>query len=126
MKYPLFYKNTTVGEVEVSQKGLYYQFDCRCNPPDRNFYRIVISIGNTEQSLGICIPDGKHFVLSKQLSVKSIKEGEWEFYLRPKDAVDSVVVAVSDDEPFPQLDKLLTSSLVVRNDEPFITIREEV
>lgn len=126
MQYPIVFENRTVGQVEVSKKGLYYHFTCQCTPPDSKIYRIVISSENAEQSLGICVPEGKNFGLSKRLPVKSIKDGEWEFYLRPKDAVNSLVSAVSEEEPFPLLDKLENSSLAVKNGVPFISIREEV
>ncbi len=125
MNFPIFFENRTVGEVQVQKKGLYYQFACQCTPPDHDIYRIVISCGNTEQSLGICVPDGKHFALSKQMPMKSIRDGEWEFYLRPKDAVNNIVAAVSEDAPFPLLDKLEHSSLLVENGEAFIAIRDE-
>ncbi|MBR3978071.1 MAG: hypothetical protein IKJ94_00415 [Oscillospiraceae bacterium] len=125
MQYPVFFENSTIGEIQVRQEGLYYHFTCSCTPPDNGIYRIVISCENAEQNLGICVPEGMHFGLSKRVPVKHLKGGAWKFYLRPKDAENSIMVAVSEERPFPLLDKLDSSALTVKNGEAFIAIRAE-
>ena len=123
MNYPVMHNNKPVGEVFVNRVGLYYRFDCQCTPPDENIYRIVMCCNSAEFNLGICVPSGENFVLTKQLAARKIKDSEWAFYLRPQNAEPSQIITVSEQMPFPMLDKLEFSRLLIKDEELFISVR---
>ena len=122
MKFPIYSGTGIVGEVQVTIKGLYYQFSCRCAPISWDIYRIVLICEEAEYNLGICVPDGECFVLTKQVPVKNIKKGEWTFYLRAKE--NERKIPVTENDPFHMLDKLEMSKLLIENAETFIAFKD--
>ena len=125
MQFPILFENQTVGEVQVILKGLYYQFLCKCSLPDKDIYRIVLFDGTKEQNLGICVPDGQVFGLTKKLPKKNVNGEQWQFRLHSKELDDSHKVSVTEDTPFPMLDQIENASLQYENGEPFIAFRTE-
>ena len=99
-----------VGQAEVMKEGLYYRFSCKCTPPDDGVYRIIVSDGNYEKNLGICVPTGAWFCLVSRVPVKYLPGEELKFTLIPKDKKGSVI-HVESDKPFPALDKLESACL---------------
>ena len=124
MKFPIFSEEKEVGEVYVQTRGLYYQFSCVCTPPNSSIHRIILACDETENNLGICVPNGECFTLTKQVPIKNIKEGEWTFYLRAKDKENNLKVPVTENNPFHMLDKLEMSNLLIENGETFITFKD--
>lgn len=125
MVYPIYYGNQEVGEVQAKITGLYYHFLCRCIPPDSALYRIYLLDGTKEENLGICVPDGQYFSLSKKVPMKSINGGQWTFHLRSRASNDKLKVSVAEDQPFPMLSKLENARLCYENGDPFIVFKVE-
>ena len=121
MKFPIYSGTSTVGEVQVETRGLYYHFSCKCTPPNSSIYRLILVCEEIENNLGICVPNGECFTLSKKVPIKNIKTGEWKFYLQSKENI--LKIPVTENDPFPMLDKLESSTLLVENSGPFITFK---
>lgn len=125
LNYPIKFENREAGEVQVEKRGLYYYFSCHCELPDRRIYRVILSIGNTRQNLGICVPCEDRFTLFKRMPVKRIAGEDWVFTLHPDDTLQGSKHPVSEKSPFAMLDKLNEARLFIENGNPVIVIRDE-
>ena len=80
--FEIYMGTKAVGTARVSREGLYYRFDCTCKPPDSSLYRIWVTDGTGETDLGICVPDGGVYTLTKRLPVKGFRGETFSFSLR--------------------------------------------
>lgn len=119
--YRILCEDVAVGTVETNREGLYYQFACRCIPPDKQVYRICVSDGIIQQNLGICVPVGEHFVLNTRIPAKLLQGEDLTFYLIPA-KIDKCRIPVVTNEPFEALDKLEAARFVNENGQPEILI----
>ena len=71
------------------------------------FHRVILSDGQKEWNLGICVPVNGEFQLEKRIPKKEISEGQCRFYI-PKEqrAEKRRFAAVCSDIPFAHLDIL--------------------
>lgn len=111
--YGVFFGNQQVGKVQVQRQGLYYRFICRCRLSGEGMYRLFISCGGDQVSLGIVVPMGDGFGLETRLPVKRFREGEPEFSLIPKqEAAVGQFAPIIPEEPFAYIERLKSSFLV--------------
>lgn len=113
------------GKVSVRQQGLYYHFHCRCKVDREDVYRLILTDSDQEKSLGVLIPDGESFVLTRKIPVKQFRKGEWFFRIIPKEnAAVSSFVPISPEEPFAYINRLQESFLTYNNGQPGIEIEK--
>ena len=67
MQYDVLYNNKVVGNVVTKNDGLYVNFTCECKLPIKAIYRLYAIYGDIKMKLGVCMPEGVKYVLSKKL-----------------------------------------------------------
>ncbi len=82
--YDIFRGGEKIGKAEVSKEGLYYRFRCCCDLTGEVMYRLTVTCGMKTENLGIPVPDGNEFVLSKRVPVSHFSAGTPEFRAIPK------------------------------------------
>ena len=113
------------GKVSVRQQGLYYYFQCRCKVDREDLYRLILISGDQQENLGILIPDGESFTLTRKVPTKHFKPGDWSFRILSKETpVTGTFVPISPDEPFEYITRLKESFLVYHNGQPGIEIEK--
>ena len=111
------------GKVIVQRQGLYYLFSCRCRLSGDMMYRLSVTCGAQQESLGILIPKDGNFMLETKVPVKRIGEGEMSFILIPKQVpLSGTFVPISPEEPFAYISRLKKSFLVYKNGQVGILI----
>ena len=82
--YTVYLGKDPVGQVTVERQGLYYCFHCRCQLHSEVMCRVTVSSGGKHESLGILVPVGEHYLLTKKLPVKQFLSEKPEFWITPK------------------------------------------
>ena len=114
--YLIHFGKEPVGKVRVSRQGLYYCFQCRCNPSEDTVARLIVANGSFSENLGILVPMGNGFGLDTRRPVKLFTNEEFSFELIPKgERICKQFVPIYPDEPFSYLNKLKQSYLVKKN-----------
>lgn len=114
--YSVTWKGNDCGKVSVKQQGLYYHFQCRCIVDREDIYRLILSYGTNQKSLGILVPYEGSFILTTRLPVKKIKEGDWTFQIISKRNISTgCFIPISPEEPFAYISHLKNSFLVYQN-----------
>lgn len=108
--FKIYYNNKSVGNAQISEEGLYYRFRCSCTLPKDDLFRISVTDGVKRQDLGICVPEGEKFTLTKRLPKKCFTGKDWSFTILNKDN-PMVTVPVGTGMPFAYLEKLKTAHL---------------
>lgn len=75
----VFWDRQPVGTACVTREGLYYRFRCECRFPDKRGYRLRVCCGSKTLDLGLCVPEGNLFTLSKRIPIKQVGDGEMSF-----------------------------------------------
>ena len=115
-----------VGQVTVEKIGLYYHFDCHCQLQSKVMCRVVVSCAGEQQSLGILVPIGSEYILTKQIPAKKFPSDKPEFRISPKQPeMHEICVDVYPEEPFRYIAKLERAYLDKRNGVPKIRIAGE-
>ena len=115
-----------VGKVQVQRKGLFYQFRCHCCLSGKTMYRLLVTCGAIQESLGILVPQDNSFVLNTNLPVKRIGEGEMSFLLVPRHEVHTgTFVPICPEEPFTYISRLKESFLVFRDGQHGVLIKQK-
>lgn len=117
--YEITLNNNLVGWAQVERIGLYYKFCCICNSSKNKMFRIVVSDGNNTVNLGICVPEGDKFVLTKRIPVKYLSGKRLHFSIE-NDFKDRI--SLVNCECFNYLDKLDTAHLRIADGQPYIVI----
>ena len=113
------------GKVIVQRQGLYYHFLCRCSLTGDIMYRLVVTCGTVQESLGILVPKDGSFMLETRLPIKRIGVGNLSFALIPKhETIGGRFVPISPEEPFAYISRLKNSFLILRNGQPGICIEK--
>ena len=116
-----------VGQAVAERKGLYYYFSCSCRLSGEVICRIIVSCGEKEESLGVCIPADGGFGLHTRIPVKRLGVGELVFRAVPKHTeVSRKFSPLSPIEPFAYIDKLCKASLAVRGSTVGIILEEDM
>ena len=106
--YNILLNDLVIGHVQVGRVGLYYKFWCICKFNDNKIYRIKVSDGITEIVLGICVPEGDHFVLNTKIPVNRLQQDSLVFRAEPR---NESIFTVETGKSFSCLDKLETARL---------------
>lgn len=124
--YNVWLGNESVGQVSVERQGLYYCFCCRCQLHSEVMCRVTVSCGGSNESLGILVPVGRNYVLSKKIPIKKFNQGIPEFWIMPKHPqMQEIYIDIYPEEPFGYISKLEKAYLDRRRGSPGIRITEQ-
>lgn len=111
--YPVLHGDQPVGEVQVSRRGLYYHFFCRFQLKEPCLCRLELCCGEMVENLGVPVPEGGQFVLTKQIPSSRVGAGTPVFRVLPKKmSLQGRFVPISPEEPFAYLDRLKKAYLL--------------
>lgn len=113
-QYPVYWDDRKTGEVTVEKEGLYYRFFCRVQLPEGTRCRLYARAEGKNQDLGLCIPQGRDFVVQTRLPVKHFGLGEYQFCLEQPGT--EKFVPVYSDRPFSALDSLEQGKFIRRDE----------
>ena len=123
--YPILLGDHNIGQAQVTRRGLYYHFSCRLKLTDTGICRLEVTCNGTTENLGIPVPEGKAFVLTKTLPVNRFSGGKPTFRVLPKHpSAQGKFVPVNPDEPFAYLSRLKGAYLQRRDGQLGIVIQE--
>lgn len=108
--YPILLDGNSVGKAEVVKEGLYYRFSCVCYPTNKEIYRIFLNDGRKTRNLGVCVPDGRRFILNVCVPVKYISNGDFSFEMKPEET-DLKYEPIESGKAFSNLDLLEDAKL---------------
>lgn len=91
--YDVLLNDRPVGSVSVKEEGLYICFDCVCSLPDAQIYKLVAQCANGTVEIGVCVPLGESFGISRKIPHKHLGDGAMRFFVIPnrKDSGESAV-----------------------------------
>ena len=114
-----------VGTAVITREGLYYRFSCRCRYGGEPMRRVLMSVGDQQLDLGVCVPMDGQFGLEKRIPSKHLVAGIPEFRLMPKyQRTDRRFVPVYPEEPFAYMAKLKDAFLEIRDGQIGVLIKE--
>ena len=67
-RYEVFYQGQSVGEVTLSQQGVYTLLSCTCGKVTGQITRLLCQNGQQTASVGVMMPEGTRLVLGKRLT----------------------------------------------------------
>lgn len=112
------------GTVNVTKKGLYYRFSCRCKLSGEVMHRLVVRTDAGQVDLGVCVPMEGSFGVEKKVPCKRFGNNP-SFQLMPKhEGMQGRFVPIYPEEPFDYLSKLKNAFLEIRNGQVGIVISE--
>ncbi len=129
--FEIFDKETCVGKAQILQEGMYYRICCTCEITRGGIHRIVVSDGENEVDLGICVPQGDKFSLTSRIPMRFLKGENRTFVLvrqgeyKPKSEegpVEKKEVPVESGKSFPNLDELENAYFRNEDEHPVIVI----
>jgi hypothetical protein len=124
--YTVWLGNENVGQAVVERFGLYYRFQCRCKLQSNVISRVTVSCAGTNESLGILVPSGREYILTKSLPAKKFPGGQPEFRLQPKSPqIHELEIDIYPEEPFRYIAKLENAYLERRRDKSVIHIESD-
>lgn len=111
------------GKVMVQRNGLYYHFNCSCDLPADNIYRLIVTCDSKQENLGVLVPHGNRFTLEKKIPAKRIGAGDMTFKVIPKKETHSgTFMPISPEEPFAYISRLKQAFFLLQNETPGIYI----
>lgn len=116
--YEVFFGSQIVGKVQVTRRGLYYRFCCRCQLTGEILCRLYVTCGDHQENLGIVVPMGDSFGLETGIAVKRLGEGPMTFSLKPKHPCPGTFVPICPEEPFAYIARLKDAYLDRRDGQP--------
>ena len=122
--YKILLEDEPIGEAIVRRKGLYYQFYCNCHLQSEVIYRVNVSCGGIHESLGILVPTGNTYGLTKMLPAKQFADGIPEFWLAPRHQTDRELhIDIYPEEPFAYITRLENAYLDIKSGKTAIVVR---
>lgn len=113
-----------VGTVTIERHGLYYWFYCQCQLSTEVICRVMVGCGGKVENLGILIPVGKQFCLTKKLPIKEFVTGVPEFWITPRHfSHKEIAVDIYPEEPFHYITKLENAYLQTKQGKAVIVIK---
>ena len=86
-------------------------------------YRVAVSCGGHHENLGVLVPMGDTFGLTKKLPAKKLGEGKLQFQALPKhQKSEGKFIPVYPEEPFGYLTRLQNAFLEVKNGQVGVVI----
>lgn len=117
--YPVTKNGQTIGSVIIEEEGLYYHLHCTCKLSVMQ--RVSLYANNDE--LGLLVPEGEVYCLSKKIPRKKLSEDQIQFYLMDRNESEkSVLIPVSSGEIFPAIDKVRKAQFVRIADVPMLKL----
>lgn len=117
--YPVTKNGQTIGSVIIEEEGLYYHLHCTCKLPVMQ--RVSLYANNDE--LGLLVPQGEVYCLSKKIPRKKLSEDQIQFYLMDRNESEkSVLIPVSSGEIFPAIDRIGKAQFVRTADVPMLKL----
>ena len=109
----------TIGFADVQKEGCIYKIFCSCDMQLNACSRIYLSDGAKIMDLGICVPCGDRFVLTKRVSAKSIVKEKLQFSVKSN---NTLAIPVENSKEFLRLDKLAFAKFQMQNNKAQILI----
>lgn len=110
--YCVSFEGKDVGSVTVSREGLYYNFSCKVTSWSGGMYRLLLKTELETIDLGILVPQGNTFVLSKRLPIKQIRGKRFSFaVITAVMEKNEKYISVTQDQPFSYIEELLNTKL---------------
>ncbi len=115
--YEILMGNESVGEAEVTHRGLYLQISCRCHLSGEVLCKVMVTCGETRKNLGTLVPEGGGFCLSTKIPAKYFS-GTPSFCAVPRRGEsEGKFVPIYPEEPFSYLEKLKECYLERRGEQ---------
>ena len=122
--YDILLGGAAIGQVQVIEQGLYWQFQCRCRLSGTVFYQITVTSEGQTVKLGIPVPECGWFVLNTRIPKKQLKNGPFCFHAVPRHSELKGFIPVKPEEPFAYLARIKDAYLAVRNGQVGIVLRD--
>ena len=123
-RYPIFMGQEQIGEATLTQQGLYVHFSCRCKLSGEVVHRLVLKRGEDSENLGILVPNGSYFELSKRIPLSRVGEGPFRICAVPRHAkVDEQFIPLIPQEPFSYVHRLNDAYLARRNGQIGVIVK---
>lgn len=124
--YPILLGGQPVGQAHVTRRGLYYHFSCQMKLTGETLCRLELSCSDKRENLGVPVPEGRVFVVTKTLPVSRCGSGKPEFRILPKhESVRGKFVPINPEEPFVYLRRLKHAYLQRRGEQLGIVIPDD-
>ena len=117
-EYDLKLNGETVGKVDVSRQGLYYEIFCRCDLRLDASYKLVARGSKGESRLGGFVPANGSLCLRTRIPVSRIGEGEISFRTENYDSYCRIIL--KEDQPLDCLDQLINAHLETIDGQKFL------
>ena len=115
----------TIGQAVITRENLYYRISCRCRLSGEVMYKVILKCGDTQEDLGILVPQNGAFCLAKQLPVKRLTGNTVSFSAVPHhQPLEGKFVPLSPETPFSYLTKLENAYLARQNGQIGIVIQD--
>ena len=121
-KYDLIMDDQVVGTVHVAKEGLYYMIKCTYSSLQDGIYRAIVQNDHECINLGICIPEGDHFVANARIPISRIENDNVRFFIVSTKSKHAQGKPVAEDIPFELLDQLQTGRFTEIDGIPSIVI----
>lgn len=109
------YDGEIIGRGEIRKEGLYYSISCKCDFSENGMYRLMLQCNGKNFNLGICVPEGGHFVLRTKIPVSMVGEGNLVIFPILKEQANAeIFFPVSNTEPFAHIAFLKDAVLETR------------
>ena len=82
-EYVIHFESRQIGTAQVEICGLYFHIKCRCDLPKGSRCRITAQGAGEKVDLGLCVPCGERFGLSKRIPCKKL-QGQLTFRAEPE------------------------------------------
>ena len=82
-EFTVLFDRMPVGKAEVIRQGLYYRISSRYRLPSGDICRLIIKWPGGWENVGIPVPDGDGFLLTKRIPTKKIPATDMSFHLIP-------------------------------------------
>ena len=126
MDYPVYLGGNPVGKVQILQEGLYRRVICRCRMTGEVVCRLVALEGDRRIPIGIPVPAGDGFHLSKRIPARQLDLEDPEFQLIPScgEKPGERFLPIIPEEPFSCIEGLQNAYLARKDGQLGILLRE--
>lgn len=97
--YDVYMGDAIIGSAEIVRVGLYYNIKIFCKPPASGIYRSFVVSAGKKVYLGICIPIGDGYEISKRLPVKHLNDSDMIFIITSANE-RSTFLPIESNQPF--------------------------
>lgn len=116
--YDIFQGDQKVGQVKLSQKGLYYYMQCSAEFQKSGLYRLWAYTEKEKKDLGVMLAAQDRFYLNTAVPQKNFTGKIREFRLQDQQDKTESWLPISEDAPFKALQRLKTARLQFVNGQP--------